>query len=226
MLYMSLTGTVSLMVTVVPLAGVTAFCRCIQNVFRPDSGSTWITVWFAPAVTVGLAFQSSPTPITNELAPVVTRLAVGDPAAALPDPVAPIAPEPLVPELITPLKLITVIEETLLRAYVAVTVTFVNGAVANARQISAVPDCEFVLFTNCQVNPPPVTLFTAIFADDWLGCQSAPTNASNNSLPDVVENAAVSTVLLAEDWSFEIVTSIANGAGGGAVDCAAKLTLT
>ena len=42
---------------------------------------------------------------------MVTRLAVGAPAEALPDPMAPMAPEPLVPVESTPLKLITVIEE-------------------------------------------------------------------------------------------------------------------
>ncbi len=56
--------------------------------------------------------KSFPTPKTQELFRVVISVAVGAPEAALPAPVAPIAPEPLVPDTSTFLKLIKVIDET------------------------------------------------------------------------------------------------------------------
>ena len=83
--------------------------------------------------------------MTNELALVVTREAVGAPLLEFPVPFAPMAPDPFVPVVSTPVKLITVIEETVLRDRVAVTVTLVSGDGAKARQISAVPRCVFVL---------------------------------------------------------------------------------
>jgi hypothetical protein len=82
---------------------------------------------------------SSPTPITTELFLVVTKVALGAPELALPVPVAPIAPEPLEPEVSTPAKLSTVIEEVTFRETAAVTDTLLRGAGAKARQISAVP---------------------------------------------------------------------------------------
>jgi hypothetical protein len=54
-------------------------------------------------------------------------------------PVAPIAPEPFVPEVSTPAKLITVMEQPTLWEIVAVTVTLFKGKGANARQISEDP---------------------------------------------------------------------------------------
>src|SRR5689334_5662000 len=83
--------------------------------------------------------KSFPTPITKDSAEVVTRLAVGPPELALPLPVAPIAPEPFVPDTVTPLKLITVIEETTLCDKVAVTLALLSAVVERARQISDVP---------------------------------------------------------------------------------------
>lgn len=70
---------------------------------------------------------------------MVTRLAVGAPVLPFPVPVAPIAPEPFVPEGSTPVKLTTVIEEITLCESVAVVVTFVIGELANALHISALP---------------------------------------------------------------------------------------
>ena len=58
---------------------------------------------------------------------------------ALELPVAPIAPEPWVPVVSTPAKLITVKEELTLWESVAVTVTLLSADVASARQISEVP---------------------------------------------------------------------------------------
>jgi hypothetical protein len=51
----------------------------------------------------------------------------------------PIAPEPLVPEVSTPLKVITVIDESTLWESVALTVTLLSDEAEKARQISAVP---------------------------------------------------------------------------------------
>jgi len=42
---------------------------------------------------------------------VVVKLAVGAPPLLFPAPVAPIAPEPFVPEVSTPVKVITVIDD-------------------------------------------------------------------------------------------------------------------
>jgi hypothetical protein len=67
-------------------------------------------VWFEPTVREVALSQSLPTPITNELFLVVIREAVGAPGLALPVPVVPIAPEPYVPVVLTPVKLMTVIE--------------------------------------------------------------------------------------------------------------------
>ena len=64
---------------------------------------------------------------------------MGAPLLALALPVAPIAPEPLVPVVSTPAKLITVNEELTLWESVAVTVTLLSAEEAKARQISEVP---------------------------------------------------------------------------------------
>ena len=93
---------------------------------------------------------------------MVTSVAAGVPDTPLPLPIAPIAPEPLVPDVLMPLKLITVIEDDTLCESEAVTVTLFNAEGANARQISAVPGRPFVLTTNTQVNPAPVTLVTTV----------------------------------------------------------------
>ena len=107
-----------------------------------------------------------PTPNTHELARVVTTVAVGAPAGLFALRVAPMAPEPFVPELSTPVKVITVMEETTLWDSVAVTATLVRGDGAKARQISAVPLWTLVLTTSAQVNPPPATLVTEVLVPD------------------------------------------------------------
>jgi hypothetical protein len=95
---------------------------------------------------------------------VVTSVAAGAPDRAFALFVAPIAPDPFVPEVSTPVKLITVIDETTLCDSVAVTVTLLKGDGANARQISDVPLCAFVLTASAQLSPPPLTLATVVFA--------------------------------------------------------------
>jgi hypothetical protein len=149
--------------------------------------------------------QSLPTPKTKEPPRVVTSLAVGAPGLAFPEAIAPMAPEPFVPEVSTPVKLITVIEETTFCDSVAVTVTALNGEAERARQISAVPDWTFVLSTRTQVSPAPVTLVTVVLDKETL---SAEINASRSSLAEVVEKADVLTVVLAVPWSFDTVASI------------------
>jgi hypothetical protein len=79
---------------------------------------------------------------------------------------APIAPEPFMPEASTPVKVITVIDDVTLCESVAVTFTWLKGKVAKARQISAVPACVLVLWTSVQLNPAPVTPVTVVFAPD------------------------------------------------------------
>jgi hypothetical protein len=98
--------------------------------------------------------------------------------------VAPIAPEPLVPVVSTPLKLITVSDAGTLCEMVAVTLMFVRTAGANARQISEVPRCAFVLRTSCHVRLPPVT-FVIVVVPELL---SVATNASNNSFAPCVHH--------------------------------------
>jgi len=65
---------------------------------------------------------------------VVVRLAEGAPAAALAVAVAPIAPEPLVPVVSTPVKLTTVIDDKTDCENVAVTVTLSALSARKARQ--------------------------------------------------------------------------------------------
>ena len=131
--------------------------------------------------------QSSPTPITQELAWVVSREAVGAPGFAFPVPTAPMAPEPFVPLVLTPVKLITVMEATSLCESVAVTVTALNLAAANARHTSAVPRWVFVRSTKVQVNPVVVIPVTVTFVP-LLGA-SVDTKARSNSFVEAVVRA-------------------------------------
>src|ERR1043165_2649679 len=101
----------------------------------------------APGVRAIALSQSLPTPKTHELARVVTRLALGAPDDALPEDTAPIAPEPLVPLISTPLKLTTEIEAATLCERAAFTLTLGRVDVARARQISRVPFCWFAKVT-------------------------------------------------------------------------------
>jgi hypothetical protein len=136
---------------------------------------------------------------------VVTSVAVGAPFEALALFVAPIAPEPFVPVVFTPVKLKTVIDDATLFESVAVTVAWLNGEVAKARQISELPLCAFVRTTSVQVMPPPLILLTVVFVPER---KSVATKARSNSFPDAVEKAGVVTVLLAVFWSTEIFASM------------------
>ena len=110
--------------------------------------------------------KSLPTPTTSEPLRVVTSVAEGAPAVAFPVPVAPMAPEPPVPDVSTPVKLITVIDEATLWESVAVAVALFNTDGARVRQTSDVPRCTLVLRTSTQVRPPPVTLLTVVLVPD------------------------------------------------------------
>jgi hypothetical protein len=128
----------------------------------------------------------------QHLAAHITSVALGAPVAALPLPVAPMAPEPFVPVVSTPVKLITVIEESTARDNVAVTDAPPRGADAKARQISAVPHRAFVLLTRTQVRPPPVTLVTVVLVVVTL---SADIKANNSWFPELVAKLGVVTVV-------------------------------
>ena len=103
-----------------------------------------------------------PTPSTIESARVVTTWAAGAPELELVAAVAPIAPEPFVPDVSAPMNAMTVIDDITACDSVAVTVTLVSGLGANARQISDVPACVFERTTSTHVSPAPVTLVTVV----------------------------------------------------------------
>jgi len=202
-------GAVSLIVTVVP-AGERVVTLCTQKVSPDVARYEWITVWLGPAVRAIALSQSSPSPITQELALVVTREAVGAPGFAFPEPMAPMAPEPLVPVVLTPVKLITVMEALTLCDSVAVTIVALSLAEANVRQISAVPLWVLVLLTRTQVKPPPVTPLTETLVP--LVEASAAMNARSNSLVEAVVKDGDTTVVALVERSVDVVTSAAIGA--------------
>lgn len=153
---------------------------------------------------------SSPTPNTTEFARVVVSVAEGAPEAAFAVAVAPIAPDPLVPVVSTPVKLTTAMDDCTVCEKVAVTVIFVSAVGAKARHISAVPCCVFVRCTSTHVRLPPVTLFTVVVAAVPFPLEI---NASNNSFVAEVENAAVARVVPVVVPSVKIVWSIATPPG-------------
>jgi hypothetical protein len=118
----------------------------------------------------------------------------------------------LVPVVSTPLKLTIVIDAATLCDRVAVTVAEEINPGANARQISEVPSCEFVRLTSAQLTPAPLTPVTVI-PDEFA---SVAINASNNSLPDLVENPAEVMLLAALDRSVDAITSVASAPNAGA----------
>ena len=171
----------------------------------------WTTAWFGPAVREMALSQSSPTPMTRELLIVVTSDAAGAPGLAFPVPIAPMAPEPFVPAVFTPVKLMTVIDATTLFEIVAVAVTPLSAEVANARQISAVPRWTFVLSTRAHVNPPPATLLTETLVP--LPGSSVEMNARSSSFAEAVANDGDAIVVALVPRSVDSVTSIATVAG-------------
>ena len=100
----------------------------------------------------------------------------------------------------------TVIDDTTLCERVAVIATLLRGAVAKARQISAVPFCTLVLTTNVHVRPAPEILATVVFVPDL---KSVATKANSNSFPETVENGGDATAVLAVDRYVETFASTA-----------------
>jgi len=137
---------------------------------------------------------------------VVVNEAVGAPEAALVPFVAPIAPEPPVPVVSTPLIVTTVMDAATLWERVAVTEALVRTAGAKARQISAVPSCVLVRLTSDQVRLPPVTPVTVMPAV----MASAEMNASSNSFAAAVVKVGDAMVVADELRSVETFWSIAN----------------
>src|SRR6185436_16623855 len=193
------------MVTLVPDTATVFVVRCTQKV-SPSVPRNWLTrVWFAPSVLATWPSQSLPVPRTSELVRVVTSDADGAPDGELAPPMAPIAPEPLVPVVSTPLKLITVMFAAANCDSVAVTVALVRAFAANARQISAVPRCVLVRLTSVHVRLPPVIPVTVVAPGSTL---EASTKASSSSLPAVVENVPDAIVCTRVDLPAVLVASI------------------
>lgn len=115
----------------------------------------------------------------------MVREIVGPPDEALLVPVAPMAPDPFVPDVSTPIKLISVMD-TSASGTLAVTEMLVKGELEKERQISAVPVCPLVLLTRVHVRPPPEMLLTVPLEPTAPG--AAATKAKTNSLPALVEN--------------------------------------
>jgi hypothetical protein len=92
---------------------------------------------------------------------------------------------------------------------VAVTVTLLSLAEANARQISAVPSWVFVLTTRVQVKLPPAILLTETLVP--LLEALAETNARSSSFAEAVENDGDAIVFALLERSVDLVTSMAIG---------------
>ncbi len=144
---------------------------------------------------------------------MVVRLAVGAPETALALAVAPIAPEPFVPVVSTPVRVTTVMEADVLLESVAVTIALISGPGVNARHISAVPRWVLVRRANTQVKLPPAILETVVLVPE-LGA-SVETNANSNSFVEFVENAGEEIVLLTALRSVEMILSIPIAANTG-----------
>ena len=128
---------------------------------------------------------------------MVTILTDGAPDEALSEFLAPIAPEPLLPDVSAPMKLITVMEEMTDWERVAVTVTRLKTEGANARHISAVPSCWLARCTRDQLSPAPRTPLTVTPGR----VPSVAINASSSSLAFVVEKVDVAVVADADPRS-------------------------
>jgi hypothetical protein len=142
--------------------------------------------------------------MSRELLRVVVSCRVGAPVAPLFDPTLPTPPEPFVPVVSTPVKVITVMLDVTFCDKVAFTETLVRVVEANARQISDVPNWAFVRPTNVQLSPPPVTPVTVIpelFA-------SVAINARRSSFADFVEKVALVTLVAELFWSLTAVASM------------------
>ena len=140
----------------------------------------WCTsVWLGPKVRGIPLSQSLPTANTHELLLVVVRPTLGAPAALLAAAVAPMPPDPLLPEVFAPVKATTVIDAATCCDRATVTLAPLKGDGATARQTSAVPRCWLSRRTSVQVRPPPLTCWTVVLGDVT---SSPATNARSSSL--------------------------------------------
>ena len=126
------------------------------------------------------------------IARVVVRVAEGAPVAAFAVAVAPIAPDPLVPVVSTPVEL-TVIDDCTDCENVAVTVPLVSAVDAKHAENSNVPSCVFVRCTNTHVRLAPATPLTVVV----VAVPFARIKASSSSLVEEVENVAMASVVAA-----------------------------
>ena len=133
---------------------------------------------------------------------MVISVAAGAPDPAFALPVAPMAPEPLVPELSAPVKVRIVIDAATLWDKLALTVTRERVDGANARHISAVPNCTFVRCTRAQLRPAPVTALTRM-PEEFA---SVAMNASTNWFGERVEKSGL--VMLEPEPSAETFASM------------------
>lgn len=127
---------------------------CVQSV----SGNEFIAwakiVWPVPGTCATAPVGSSPTPKINELARVVTSVAEGAPVEEFPDPTAPIAADPFVPDVSTPRTLMIVVRESLNANGFAVICKSGRIPLEKVRQISVDPCWVFVRCTNSQSKVP------------------------------------------------------------------------
>jgi hypothetical protein len=107
-LYRSVVGAVSLIVTVIPERRGAVLP--LDPVVSPTVARTGATLWLVPGVRAIAQSKSLATPNTPNC-PVVTNEPGGAPDAPFALRVAPMAPEPLVPELSTPVKDMRVMED-------------------------------------------------------------------------------------------------------------------
>ena len=180
----SVVGSVSLIVTVVPLKRTGEESICTQYVSSTGARYWCTSVCTEPTVRAIALSQSSPTPTTSEPFAVVVKEAVGAPGSAFPLPVVPMDPDGN-PKI--------VIEEVTFSDNVAVTMTPDTGEVAVAAQSSAVPGCALlclvnpVRFTNAQFKAAPVLVMfvTVVSGDEVL---SAEMHTSGSSFGYAAEN--------------------------------------
>jgi len=137
------------------------------------------------------ASQSVPTPITNELARVVTSVADGAPLGAF----AATAAAPTRDDA-APVNAITVSDAATELFNLAVTFMPERATGVNAHQISAVPSCAFDRTALVHVMAPLlfVTLLTSVFGAQHGSGASVDTNATSNVFAAAAINGLATVV--------------------------------
>src|SRR5262245_44132515 len=148
----SVVGAVTPIVTMVPALSIFAAVTCVQNVSPTLVSTHWCTVvWPERSVRPMALSQSDPTPKMSADGLVVVRATDGAPVDALCFAEA--------PTTLVLTKVMTVSDwSNPVCVGVLVTVTLVSGAVAVARQTSAVPSWVLARCTSVQVRPAPETV--------------------------------------------------------------------